>query len=329
MSKLTKMLEYSYAGNTEKKRMANSESFKKTVLDTVPKTEKELLLTEGMESTTLLQTEVYNTILEGAQPEMTVRNIFPVIKTDTNQIRLTYESGALAKAGEVAEGAAIPIHTENFDTKNINIKKIGVRPVITNELIEDGLWNMVEFELKRAGQKIEHKLNYDVIQEAIDKDSYSNIASVDAGSAFTVQNILDGIAEINYNHYKPTDLILTPWAENRLVSGNNLLQANYAGDNQALRNYNVGNLFGLKMHRLSTRGESTDTYKWAGIDGKIDTAYDVSALLCDPSYCMIGMRRDISVEQYDDPIHDLVGIAATMRYGVKTIEGKKACIIEH
>lgn len=322
MSKLTKMLEYAYAGNTEQSRMKNKESFKKTVLDNISKSDKELLLTEGMESTTLLQTEVYGTILEGAQPLMTCRNIFPTIKADTNQMRITYESGALGMAQDVAEGAAIPIKTENFDTKNINIKKVGVRPVITNELIEDGLWNMVEFELMRAGQKIEHKLNYDVINEACNTANISEVSS----DYVTPHNLITAIKDIQENDYQPTDMILTPIVEAQLMSGNNLLQANYAGDNKALRNYDTGSLFGLKMHRLTVDGNSSESYTW---NSGYNATDEVGALICDPSYCWIGMRRDISVEQYDDPIHDLVGIAATMRYGVKGIEGKKATVITH
>lgn len=324
MARLAKMLEYAYAGNTERSRMANSESFKKTVLDTIPKEQKELLLSEGMQSTTLLQEEVYSTIIEGAMPVQAVRQIFPVINTDTNQIRITYEDGALGKAVDVAEGAAIPIDTENFATKNITIKKIGCRPIITNELIEDGLWDMVEFELRRAGQKLEHKLNYDVINEAVDYSTYTTMGAVDANGDCSMANLLSAISQIHNNDYFPTDLILTPTAENMMISSNNLLQANYAGDAKALRNYDIGKVFGLKMHRLTVDGSTSQTYDW---NNGYNATSEVGALVCDPSYCMIAMRRDISIEQYDDPIHDLVGISATMRYGVKTITPEKAAIL--
>jgi len=327
MSKLTKMLEYAYAGNSERSRISNTESFKKTVLDTIPKERRELLMTEGMESDTLLQEEVYSTIVEGSIPVQCVRNVFPIIKTDTYQIRITKESGNLGKAVDVAEGAAIPIDTETFHTTDLVIKKIGTRPIITNELIEDGLWDMVEFELMRAGQKLEHKLNYDVINEATDKSAtgYPAISNVDAGTDFTLANLLEAIRDILNYDYIPTDMIMTPFAENKLISSNNLLQAHMAGSDAALRNYDVGKIFGLKLHRLSVDGWTTGTYKW---NSGNDTAHDVHALVCDPSYCMIGMRRDITVEQYDDPIHDLVGLSATMRYGVKTVQPEKACIIE-
>jgi len=326
MSKLTKMLEYAYAGNVERKKLANTESFKTVVLDTLPKERKELLMSEGLESDTLLQEEVYNTILEGSKPLQCVRQVFPIVKTNTYQIRITKESGNLGKAVDVAEGAAIPIDTETFHTCDLKIKKVGTRPLITNEMIEDGLWDMVEFELMRAGQKIEHKLNYDVINEATDKSTYSQIATVDAGAGFTLANMLTGIKEILNRDWIPTDMIMTPFAENLLISSNNLLQAHMAGSDAALRNYDVGKIFGLKLHRLTVDGWTTGTYKW---NSGNDTQHDVHALICDPSFCFIGMRRDITVEQYDDPIHDLIGLAATMRYGVKTVQPEKACIIEH
>ena len=326
MSKLTKMLEYAYAGNAERSRMANTTSFKTIVLDTLPKERRELLLSEGMETDTLLQEEVYNAIVEGSKPVQCVRNVFPIINTDTYQIRVTKESGNLGKAVDVAEGAAIPIDTETFSTVDITVKKIGTRPIITNELIEDGLWDMVEFELMRAGQKLEHKLNYDVINEATDKTSYGAITSVDAGANCTPGNVLEAIKNVLNYDYIPTDLIMTPFAENKLISSNNLLYTSYAGSDAALRSYDLGKLFGLKLSRLSVDGWTTGTYKW---NSGNDTQHDIHALVCDPSYCMIGMRRDITVEQYDDPIHDLVGLSATMRYGVKNVQPEKACIIEH
>lgn len=44
-------------------------------------------------------------------------------------------------------------------------------------------------------------------------------------------------------------------------------------------------------------------------------------MVLDPSHAgIIAMRRDYTVEQYDDPIHDLVGISATMRFGVEVIQ---------
>jgi hypothetical protein len=41
----------------------------------------------------------------------------------------------------------------------------------------------------------------------------------------------------------------------------------------------------------------------------------------------LAMRRDLTVEEYDDPIHDIMGIACTMRYGVGVIQSAAHCAI--
>lgn len=321
MGKLAKLLEYTYAGNSEKKRLANKPSFQKTVFEDMSDDRKELMISEGVESTTLLQEEVYNKIVEGTEPIRCVRDVFPVQQTDSNQIRVTYESGSTGYASTVPEGTPIPLDTENFDTKTLDINKIGTRPIVTNEMIEDGLWDMVEFELERAGRKLENKLNRDVIDEAV-----NNAGSYKSSNTVTVNDLASAIKDIRAADRIPTDFIIHPVPEAQLISGNQLLQYQMAGDTDALRNYDVGSLFDLTMNRLSVDGTSTKSYTWGSGYSSSDNA---GILVCDPTYLMVGMRRDVTVEQYDDPINDLQGISATMRYGVKAIEPSGASVIHH
>ena len=55
MTRLTKLLEYYHAGNTARSKMAETESFKTLVLDTLSKSKKELILSDADDSSTLLQ----------------------------------------------------------------------------------------------------------------------------------------------------------------------------------------------------------------------------------------------------------------------------------
>ena len=41
----------------------------------------------------------------------------------------------------------------------------------------------------------------------------------------------------------------------------------------------------------------------------------------------ICMREDLRIINYDDPIHDLVGINLLMRFGVKTINEEAGCLL--
>jgi len=317
--KLVKLLQYAFAGNTERSRMLNSEDFKKTVLDTIPKETRELMKSEGLESTTLLQEEVYKTIVEGGQPFRCMREVLPVIKTDSYSVRIVYgESGSYAD--EIAEGAKIPVNTQSLSKRDITIKKYGTRPLITNELIEDGLFDIVELELRWAGARLENTLNREVLKELL-KDM-NGISDVDpAGTHIAVTDIAKARAAVRAKGYMPTVLVTSPTAEGYLLADSNLAYVSYAGTNVPLTEGKIPTILGLKPYTCGvTTGYTTasaTTPKW----DVADEAYDYYAMVLDPSHAgIIAMRRDYTVEQYDDPIHDLVGISATMRFGVEVIQ---------
>jgi hypothetical protein len=46
-------------------------------------------------------------------------------------------------------------------------------------------------------------------------------------------------------------------------------------------------------------------------------------------FAKIVINRDLTVSQYDDPIHDLQGIALTMRFGADVNYEEAACIFYH
>ena len=57
------------------------------------------------------------------------------------------------------------------------------------------------------------------------------------------------------------------------------------------------------------------------------THYMAMVLDTDTPVGFIGMRRDLNVEKYDDPINDLLGIKVTMRYGVGVTQAAAGCRI--
>ena len=323
MSKLTKLFEYQSEGKVGRKRLANTESFKTQVLDTLPKDQKELIISDAADSSALLQTEVYNTIVEGQMEAVCVREHFPIIQTDTNQIRVTYMSGSTGYAMDVAEGAAIPLDDSYFYTKNIDIKKIGTRPLVTNEMVEDGLWDLVQWELGQAGRRIENKFNRNVINVMV-----NNCGTVQPDSTPSINTIAYCRKEIMKKHWNPTKGLMIPLTEGTIVSGNQWMQYQLAGDTDAFRKGTVGTVMGIDFYRLGIDGDSAEGDQvW---NGGYDAAEEVCMLIYDPAvFSFIGMRRDLEVEKYKDPIHDLVGLSATMRFGSKVIHESAGAIVDH
>jgi hypothetical protein len=316
MSKLTKLLEIGFAGNSERSRIINKPSTKKIVGD---KDYKALLKSDASESTTLIQEEVFRTISEGAEPWKCMRDILPIINTDSYSVRIVKgETGSYAD--ELAEGAKVPVDTQSYSKEDISIKKIGTRPLITNELIEDGLFDVAELELKKAGARIENKLNRDAILEVL-TDASSN--ETDPSSHIDVATLAKARGEVAGNNYMPDTAIFHPTAEAYLLQDSNLVYASYAGGKGTLTSGNLPTILGLKPYTLSV-STGSDTYHWDGTDG----SHHCNGVVLDSNAnTYLAMRRDLTVEEYDDPIHDLVGISTTMRYGVSTIQADAAELI--
>jgi len=266
-----------------------------------------LLQSEDIENTTLVQEEVYKTVLEGAEPQLCMREALPILKVKSNALRYVIgEAGSYAE--EVAEGAEIPIDTQDYSKADFVIKKVGRRPLITNELIEDGLFDVIALELKKAGAAIENKLNKDALDALIASAQASD--GLTTADTLTVADVANAIGKAKAKNFIPDTLILSPVGESTLLRDSNLVYVNRAGDNAALRGGNIGaSLLGLKPYTTSVTATG-----WGGTDSG-----NPIALVIDRVHAgAIAMRRDLSIEQYKDPIRDLAGMSITMRYDVKT-----------
>ena len=274
---------------------------------------RKLLEGEAVESDTLIQEEVHRTIMEGAEPVICMRDVLPVINVKTNSMRYV-TSGTSGYAEEVSEGAEIPIYNSSFTKVDFTIKKVGVRPVITKELVEDGLFNVVEHELRKAGRRVENKLNRDALTVLISTDhQVSNCSVDDKAHPYDLTRAWTKLASADYMADK---VVMHPEYVGSLMEDSNFLYASYAGDTGALRQGTVGSpLLGMKPYTLGIT-VSNASWDFSG------TAGDVGAIVVDSGNAgAIAMRQDIKVEDYEDVIHGLVGMSVTMRYDAQSLNG--------
>lgn len=314
-SPFTKLLQAAFQeSNTQTKRILESPSAKTLLTPEIGEDKyKALLQSNALQESNLLQEEVFKTISEGAEPFKCMRDILPIIKTDSYSVRVVKgETGSYAD--EVAEGSKVPIDTQVYSKEDISVSKIGTRPLITNELIEDSLFDIVQLELKKAGARMENKLNRDCMLEVL---TDLGITEVDpGGSHIAVTDLAKARADMESVNYIPDVLITHPSAEGYLLQDSNLVYASYAGTPSTLNTGKIPTILGLTPHTSTITTGSTSKY-WDGTDG----ANHYNAVILDSkASTYLAMRRDLTVEEYDDPIHDILGIAATMRYGVATIQ---------
>ena len=183
---------------------------------------------------------------------------------------------------------------------------------------------MVEFELKRAGTKLENKFNRDVMQTLIDGRYTTNDVTA---TVVKPAHVAHAVGNVKKQNWHPDTMIIHAIPEYHLVSGSALMHYQLAGDNMALRKGEIGTLIGLAAKRLTTNSDTSKTNKWGcGYDASNEIGV---AIFDSTAFGLIGMRRDVTVEQYNDPIHDLKGISATMRYGSTVVQKKAGAFIKY
>ncbi len=338
MSKLEPILKFGFAGSAERSRLLGKAWFKKELegIRSANPYSKEhelmdahaLLQTEktAINDSTLVQEEVYRTVLEGTEPARCMRDVVPTIQTDSYSVRFV-KGEAGTYSGKIAEGGVIDVDTQTYTKQDITIDKYGTRPLITNELIEDSLFGIIELELKKAGTRMENGLNRVILDQILNGDNKISTSTLNPeGTHLSVSDLARAVAMIKKQDYLPDCLVTHPTAEGYLLQDSNLAYVSYAGSPGALRQGNPGtNLMGLKLFTCTATDKASgptwdDTTAGSDVTAIVLSKNDLAALC---------MRRDLTVERYEDPIHDLVGISLTQRYGTDVLHEKSGCIIYH
>jgi hypothetical protein len=310
--RLADYLEMAHMGPSEFKRAVNTRVPRELAYmneDGKVENARELLQSEGLATTNLIPTEVYATVVEGSEPARCMRNAIPIYRMPSHVMTLPYgETGTYA--GIVAEGAEIPIETETISVLTLTADKYAVRPMITREMVADAKFDVIATEVRKTGYKIENALNRLCI------DAFITAGGGDAGTyqtdcggsgATPIAFLGNAVGTVIGRGFTPTDVIIHPTCYGAILGAFSSLSTGHA--EQATRNGTFGNLYGLNTHILGV-ADNAATYTW----GWGSNGYFGALVIDRNAFGAIGMREDINVEQYSDPVRDLVGMKVAARF---------------
>jgi HK97 family phage major capsid protein len=275
---------------------------------------RELLLTDAIESTSIIQEQVQRTVVAGAEKFKVIRECgcawYP---TTSNALRVPLGE-AQRNADIVAEGAEITDRTQNYDKRDFTIVKYGVKPRISFEMVEDGLINAVSEEIFYAGAALENKLNYDALT-ALATNAGNTTTQATSGTAGIALNAMrDAKKLLKTDGFFADTIIMHSGFEADLLA-NATLNTPYASLGEGVVRSGVlpSPLMGMRYFVTDNGSTTVDgTNPWA-----YDSNADVGAIVMEAKRgCGVAMRRDRTVKQFDDIVRELNTITATMRCDV-------------
>jgi HK97 family phage major capsid protein len=254
---------------------------------------QEILLSDASQATA----KVLDVVWEAAKPNLIGREIAVVIAQDAPSIKIP--RAKLSKAYEVAEGAEIPIGTEDYDSITLTPKKYGVRPLISREMVEDAEWDVIEYQLAEAGRAMADLETEAIVAQMI-SDAGNSVAAVTSGT-LAYGDVVNILKESLIDNFTPDVLVIHPSELADLLTDTAIQKAMEWGGSPVAPTGKVANLLGMRM-LVSTKVTSG------------------TALVVDSKHAgVLFVRRDITAEDYEDPVKDLAGVSITARWAYATL----------
>ncbi len=257
---------------------------------------QEILLSDLSQATA----KVLDVVWEAAKPNLVGRELCVVIAQDAPSIKVP--RAKLSKAYEVAEGAEIPVGTESYEGVSLTPKKYGIRPLISREMVEDSEWDVIEYQLAEAGRAMADLETEKIVSQMI-SDAGNSVSAATSGT-LAYGDVVNILKECLIDNCSPDVLAIHPSELADLLKDSAIQKAMDWGGSAVAPSGKVPMLLGMRV-LVSTKVTSG------------------TALVVDSKHAgVLFIRRDITAEDYEDPVKDLAGAAVTARWAYATLRAE-------
>lgn len=207
---------------------------------------------------------------------------------------------------KIAEGANSRLTHETYTKIQSTPEKYGGTIKITQEMIEDSNFELIERQLRQAGREMattEDTIIFNSWSDAVTgfRQNGDHLISTQ-GTELGIIDITNGMQQIEEQDYVPNVYVINPKQVNELRQIDTFVEADKVGDRRTFTNGFVGQIFGINAIKSTILSA--------------DTAYIVDT----NDAGMLVIRRPLTISKFNDPIQDLVGAAFTQRMSARVVE---------
>jgi HK97 family phage major capsid protein len=250
---------------------------------------------------------LHDTLSQAAYPEMIGRNIITVMPTTEAIERFPLDEKAVAY--RYAEGAATRLSGKKISTVDIYTNVLSeASEEWTREFLEDATWNVMDNMVERVGRALgEEETNKIVaLYGAIaDADLAGGAPINQGGAAMNWNGLVKLHSAVRGENWRPTVLAVNEVQLHQLLTDDKFIHAQYLPSGQTdIEQGTVTSVLGMRV-QASTLVPNGTAY---AVDTRV-----ASVML---------LRRDITVEDWEDIKNGEYGVRATTRFGVGILRSK-------
>jgi len=245
--------------------------------------------------------KMYDTLVECAYPELIGRNIITVRPTTESMERFPLDAKAVAY--KYAEGSVARLSGAKVNTVDIYTDQLAeASEQWTREFLEDATWNVMQNMVEKVGRALGER-ETDQILSLYASVSNSDLAGGDAidqgNAAMDWSAVLKLHNAVRGENWRPTVLVVHETQLHQLLSDDKFIKASYLPSSQTdIEQGVVTSVLGMKV-QASTLVSNGTAYA-------VDTRVAAVMLL----------RRDVTVEDWEEPKTGEFGVRATTRFGL-------------
>ena len=251
--------------------------------------------------------EINRIVWEALKPNLIFRELVNIFHTTHPTFRFI-RAILIPRAFDVAEGTEIRSGGEKYDNIDVTVRKIGIRPLITREMVEDAVWDVVARQLAEAGRAMAQKENEIGLAllntlgtSGNNYQGYGLTGASATPGTLAYTDLVAAIAGIRGANAFPDTLAIHPTEEGNLLNDDKFIHMFYFGGLMKKASGPpdfFGQPLGIRV--------LTSTLMTHGTSLVLDTARAAGMVI----------RRDVTVENLIDPVKDLSGAAFTERFNL-------------
>jgi HK97 family phage major capsid protein len=250
---------------------------------------------------------LHDTLVQAAYPEMIGRNIITVRPTSEAMERFPLDEKAVAY--RYAEGAATRLSGKKNSTVDVYTNVLAeASEEWTREFLEDATWNVMDSMVEKVGRALGEEETNTIIAlygAVADADLAGGAPVNQGGAAMNWNGLVKLHNAVRSENWRPTVLAVNEVQLHQLLTDDKFIHAQYLPAGQTdLEQGTVTSVLGMRVQ--------ASTLVPNGVAYVLDTRVASVMLL----------RRDVTVEDWEDIKNGKYGVRATTRFGVGILRSK-------